>query len=1030
MQNKKMVSGLLSLAVPVGAFMLSLAVSAADTPKAEYVCQLTGESSGNNSYSQSQITGADLGYPVTRGEFTYFFLGDTSSTFPTDSNNYPSGEGLLWTENKSNAVSICNQLNPVVADTQLSDPTTAAGTGWDPIKITNSAASGTDDGFDVPVDAFNVNDTLYMLYDRPDNANPSNGGILLTKESTSETGAKFNAILRVAGYGNDVAGNGHKDPGKFLNPVAVDSPNDGAITGIPDNDSNYIYILGKPDYLHTEGPYALRILKTDLSNYTALSLENWDPSISPSAVTVQYWNGTSWSEDEQNAVPINLPNDGSGYHKSPFSGSDYVSFYSIQWLPQYKKWLAVYANTGNDLIITLCRVVSDEFKWSGQKSCTEGVDYLSTLMNLEEPKIFYSMSDTLINGHWTAPVSILGGVAKDDTTRNNPYCNWVHVAVANPDHDATPEQSSYDCTVYPNALNNGEMDAGWMDWTGVFYGIRLLPSGFVDANPEAQPLGLKHFFVVSTLAPYEVHLMGITIPVPDPNGDRDEDGLTNQQEYEIGTSPTSTDTDGDETLDGDEDYDSDTIVNRSDNCISVINTSQDNHDNDSLGDACDPDDDNDTILDGVDNCPLTANTSQANHDGDAQGDACDTDDDNDGIEDSLDHRPILSDVFLDIDGFHDPSGNNWGFSVTNIGTDTGRAVARQNDGKLVVAGSSYTDSNYDFALTRYNDDGSLDTNFGTGGKVVTPVSTGSDNANAVIVLAADPNDVRKILAVGNANGQAALVRYNTDGTLDTAFGTDGIAKTSLMSVANAVVQQSDGKLVIAGSMPYGPTSLLALVRYNLDGSLDTPFGTNGRVISAGTVANSIIQQADGKLVAAGYNGTGFVVARFNVATGAADPSFDSDGKAITAIQSSARAFSVIQQTDGKLVVAGSATVSGNKDIALARYNSDGTLDTSFGSNGKMTTSIGSGNDEARSVVQRADGSLVVAGYSDNGSYGKDIALALFDGGDGGLWGALVTTISATGDDDAYALLQQPDKKWVVAGESSGDFAILRYIIPE
>jgi uncharacterized delta-60 repeat protein len=239
----------------------------------------------------------------------------------------------------------------------------------------------------------------------------------------------------------------------------------------------------------------------------------------------------------------------------------------------------------------------------------------------------------------------------------------------------------------------------------------------------------------------------------------------------------------------------------------------------------------------------------------------------------------------------------------------------------VAAGSSKNGSNYDFALARYNTDGTLDTNFGTGGKVITAIGSSTDVAESVAIQSDG-----KIVAAGfsnnGSNNDFALVRYNTNGTLDTTFDSDGKVTTAIGSandVAYSVAIQSDGKIVAAGySRSGGSNDDFALVRYNTDGSLDT--------------------------------------------------SFDSDGKVTTAIGgSNDYAESVTIQSDGKIVAAGHSYMSSNYDFTLARYNTDGTLDTSFGTNGKVATAIGGSDDVAYSVAIQSDGKIVAAGYSYNGS---------------------------------------------------------------
>ena len=283
-------------------------------------------------------------------------------------------------------------------------------------------------------------------------------------------------------------------------------------------------------------------------------------------------------------------------------------------------------------------------------------------------------------------------------------------------------------------------------------------------------------------------------------------------------------------------------------------------------------------------------------------------------------------------------------------------------------------------------DGDLDTSFDTDGKVSTPILSGADEANSV-VLQSDGKIVAAGSSYNGSNYDFAVVRYNTDGSLDTTFGTGGKVTTSIGSdpdVANSVVLQSDGKIVAAGYSHNGSNFDFAIVRYNTNGSLDTTFDADGKQttsIGSGTDgANSAVLQSDGKIVAAGYshNGTNtdFAVVRYNT-DGSLDTTFDTDGKQTTAIGSGAEvANSVVLQGDGKIVAAGYSHNGTNTDFAVVRYNTDGSLDTTFDTDGKQTTSIGSGTEVARSVVLQSDGKIVAAGWMHNGT-NEDFAVVRY-----------------------------------------------------
>src|SRR5438128_2219181 len=291
------------------------------------------------------------------------------------------------------------------------------------------------------------------------------------------------------------------------------------------------------------------------------------------------------------------------------------------------------------------------------------------------------------------------------------------------------------------------------------------------------------------------------------------------------------------------------------------------------------------------------------------------------------------------------------------------------------------------------DPGDLDPSFGAGGQVTTPILSGYDGASAVVV---QPDG--KLVAAGHAyntnNDTFALVRYNADGSLDGNFGTGGKVTTpfGIGSAASAAVRQADGGLVAAGQMFTGSRTQFALVRYLATGGLDSTFGTGGKVGtpigSIDDAAAALVVQPDGKLVAAGYSDRGgnttFALARYNAA-GSLDTSFGTGGKVTTAIGSTDdEVLALALQPDGKLVAAGFTASAGNTAFALVRYNADGSLDASFGAGGKVATAIGGTDGEAIALVLQADGKLVAAGYSYNGT-DTDFALARYLGqvcGDG------------------------------------------------
>jgi uncharacterized delta-60 repeat protein len=390
--------------------------------------------------------------------------------------------------------------------------------------------------------------------------------------------------------------------------------------------------------------------------------------------------------------------------------------------------------------------------------------------------------------------------------------------------------------------------------------------------------------------------------------------------------------------------------------------------------------------------------------------------------------------------------------MTGLSVVTGNALAIQADGKIVVAGSGENAGKTNFAVLRFNSDGSLDTSFDADGIVTTAIGSGDDVGNAVTILA------DKIIVAGSSfNGLRtifALVRYNSNGSLDTSFDLDGIVTTEVQfsngdEAARAVTIQIGNlttlpdKIVVAGSSS-GITKLdFAVVRYNLDGSLDTSFDADGKVTTPigaeDDVGQALTVQGTGnaprKITVAGSSDNGaktdFAVVRYN-ADGSLDTSFDLDGIVTTSVDTNDDAgAALVIQTDGKVVVAGSSTNDSNHlldDFALVRYNSDGSLDSSFGGNGKRIDNIGDMGGDAKSLAIQTDGKIVVAGSS-------FLDFALFRSNSDGSAdtsfngdGRVTTDIGTV--DEGLAVALQADNKIVVAGSSITafvqSFAIARY----
>ena len=328
------------------------------------------------------------------------------------------------------------------------------------------------------------------------------------------------------------------------------------------------------------------------------------------------------------------------------------------------------------------------------------------------------------------------------------------------------------------------------------------------------------------------------------------------------------------------------------------------------------------------------------------------------------------------------------------------AVALQTDGKIIAAGHSVLAGQGVIALVRYNTDGSLDTAFGNSGIVRTAV--GSDSAEAVAVAVQTDGKIvvaGTILATNLSGKGIAVLRYNGNGTLDTTFGAPqtGIVTATIgtgsdtVAAALALYPPPDGRIVVAGHAVTGTQTNIVLLRYNPNGTLDSTFGSSGLVttdMSADAVALAIaLQPADGKIVAAGSvqnSSMDAVLLRYNT-VGTLDSTFgvNANGIVITDIGSGNNfANAIALQVDGKIVVAGHANVNfslDTSDVALLRYNPDGMLDPGFGTGGIVVTNLG-GFDNAFSVALQPDNKIVVSGNTGSAGSVTRVAVVRYDAG--------------------------------------------------
>jgi uncharacterized delta-60 repeat protein len=370
------------------------------------------------------------------------------------------------------------------------------------------------------------------------------------------------------------------------------------------------------------------------------------------------------------------------------------------------------------------------------------------------------------------------------------------------------------------------------------------------------------------------------------------------------------------------------------------------------------------------------------------------------------------------------------------GSGVARAIVVQPDGKILLAGSCAGSVNDDFCVLRLNSNGTPDTTFGSGGKVVESVGTSFDYAHA---MALQPDG--KILLVGECYNDKSYdfcaIRLSPTGTLDASFDGDGRRVLPIATnndIAYAVAVQTDGKIVLGGECNNGDPDF-CVVRLNTNGSTDTTFG--GGVVTLtipnrSEVVRALAIQPDGKIVLAGdcSNGSNndFCIVRLNT-NGTPDNAFGMSSASTSDIGGgNDRATALAIQPDGKIVAAGFCRGATNIDFCALRVNSDGSPDPTFGSDGNVIVAVGSNDDFGNAIALQADGKIVLTGECFNAD--EDVCTLRLNS-DGGVYasfsadGQVVESFGSASSDSGRAVAIQPDGKIVVAGRCSGDFCAAR-----
>lgn len=410
-------------------------------------------------------------------------------------------------------------------------------------------------------------------------------------------------------------------------------------------------------------------------------------------------------------------------------------------------------------------------------------------------------------------------------------------------------------------------------------------------------------------------------------------------------------------------------------------------------------------------------------------------------------------------GVLDPTFGINGAVATDLGstTDAGDSVIIQPDGRILLLESAQLDQANPYRRTpivvRYNSNGTVDTSFGTDGKL--PIDIGGTFLGTKIAL---QSDGRLVIVAGAGRGQYVAVRYDKDGkNKDHSFGTNGTAlipdSTSDFYTfgCSDVVVQPDQKIVVVGKESnLGNFTDFVIARFNSDGTPDTSFVANGIMIldkidfpnNRYNNATAVAIQSDGKIIVSGDmmddDGNNQIsLTRLNTDGYPDTTAFGTNGKGtvtvpLTNYKSGSGALAL--QKDGKFVVAGTILAYGgvvNENVAVARFNSDGSLDTAFGGSGTVVTDFGN-NENGNDVAVQADGKIIVIGKSYTADF-SDVLLVRYnsDGSLDNTFGDNGKVLSDFGNNDnSNAMKLQPDGKIVVTGSSNGDVLLARYSLAD
>jgi uncharacterized delta-60 repeat protein len=377
------------------------------------------------------------------------------------------------------------------------------------------------------------------------------------------------------------------------------------------------------------------------------------------------------------------------------------------------------------------------------------------------------------------------------------------------------------------------------------------------------------------------------------------------------------------------------------------------------------------------------------------------------------------------------------------GFDFSTATAVQSDGKILVTGYATFTGNTNMILLRYLENGLMDVSFGDSGTVIGDFG----KAEMAFTLLVQPDGKILLGGQGNpgSNNDYALVRYKTNGRLDSSFGVNGYVTAAVGNyddIIQAITLQKDGRIVVAGYSGAYPNYDFSLMRFEANGKIDSSFSSDGRLImpigSAMDIATGVRIQSNGKIVVCGRSVRGgaydFAVIRL-MPDGLPDFDFASSGVALTAIGGADDgASAMLIQPDHKILVGGYGNTGSFNDFALVRYDTSGFPDPSFSGDGKQSLAIGTENDGAVAMSLQTDGKIVLGGTSKIGPY-TNFALARFksNGNPDTSFGTNGKTSFAIGttNDAMLGMALQSDGKIITAGVSHNgsdyDLALARFI---